>query len=154
MTSIRSNLSALTALQALKTIQTSLRKTQEQISTGLRVKEAADNASYWSIGVRMRSDVGALGAVKDSIRQSVAMLDTFTSALDKVLLHGNGPESSTRSDDADARGAGSGHHSRRVLCSANKSSTLRQGIRAVALLDLPARVEVAHQDSGSAYGEP
>ncbi len=85
MTSIRSNLSALTALQALNTTQTSFRKTQEQISTGLRVKEAADNASYWSIGVRMRSDVGTLGAVKDSIRQSVAMLDTFTSALDKTL---------------------------------------------------------------------
>jgi flagellin len=34
----------------------------------------------------MRSDIGALGAVKDSIRQSKAMLDTFTSALDKTVV--------------------------------------------------------------------
>lgn len=86
MLSTRSNLSALTALQSLRSTQSSLTKTQQQISTGLRVSEASHNASYWSIGVKMRSDIGALGAVKDSIRQSKAMLDTFTSALDKTLV--------------------------------------------------------------------
>jgi flagellin len=86
MLSIRSNLSALTALQSLRLTQSSLTKTQAQISTGLRVSEASHNASYWSIGVKMRSDIGALGAVRDSIRQSKAMLETFTSALDKTLV--------------------------------------------------------------------
>jgi flagellin len=85
MSSINTNLSAITALQALKATQTAMNKNQNQISTGLRVGEAADNASYWSIATQMKSDNGALSAVKDSIKQSKAMIDTFTGALSKVL---------------------------------------------------------------------
>jgi flagellin len=86
MLSIRSNLTALSALQSLRSTQSSLDKTLGQISTGLRTGEASHNASHWSIGVKMRSDIGALGAVKDSIRQGKAMIETFTSALDKTLV--------------------------------------------------------------------
>ncbi|MGO4574380.1 flagellin N-terminal helical domain-containing protein, partial [Microvirga sp. 2TAF3] len=89
MASINTNLSAMTALQSLKTTQNSLSKTQGQISTGLRVGEASHNASYWSIATQMKSDNGALGAVKDSISQSKAMIDTFSSALDKTLVYLN-----------------------------------------------------------------
>jgi len=89
MASINTNLSAITALQSLKTTQNSLNKTQGQISTGLRVGEASHNASYWSIATQMKSDNGALGAVKDSIGQSKAMINTFTSALDKTLTYLN-----------------------------------------------------------------
>ncbi|KAB0264306.1 flagellin [Microvirga brassicacearum] len=85
MASINTNLSALTALQSLKSTQSALSKTQGQISTGLRVGEASHNASYWSIATKMKSDNGALGAVKDSIKQSKAMLDTNTSAISKSL---------------------------------------------------------------------
>jgi flagellin len=62
-----------------------MNKNQSQISTGLRVGEASHNASYWSISTKMKSDNGALGAVKDSIKQSKAMIDTYTSAIDKSL---------------------------------------------------------------------
>lgn len=85
MSSINTNLSAMTALQSLKATQTAMNKNQSQISTGLRVGEASHNASYWSISTKMKSDNGALGAVKDSIKQSKAMIDTYTSALDKTL---------------------------------------------------------------------
>ena len=84
MSSINTNLSAITALQSLKATQTAMNKNQNQISTGLRVGEASHNASYWSISTKMKSDNGALGAVKDSIKQSKAMIDTFTSAIDKA----------------------------------------------------------------------
>jgi len=87
MSSINTNLSAMTALQALKATQTAMAKNQDQISTGLRVSEASHNASYWSISTKMKSDTGALGAVKDSISQSKAMIDTYTSALDKSLKY-------------------------------------------------------------------
>ncbi|WP_414473367.1 flagellin [Microvirga sp. M2] len=87
MSSINTNLSAITALQSLKTTQNAMNKTQNQISTGLRVGSAADNASYFSIATQMRSDNGALGAVKDSIKQSKAMIDTFTSALGKISAY-------------------------------------------------------------------
>jgi len=89
MSSINTNLSALTALQSLKATQTAMNKNQNQISTGLRVGEASHNASYWSISTKMKSDNGALGAVKDSIQQSKAMINTFTSALDKTLVYLN-----------------------------------------------------------------
>ncbi|SCY04884.1 flagellin [Microvirga guangxiensis] len=89
MSSINTNLSAMTALQALKATQTAMNKNQGQISTGLRVGEASHNASYWSIATAMKSDKGALGAVKDSIGQSKAMINTFTSAMDKSLTYLN-----------------------------------------------------------------
>lgn len=89
MSSINTNLSAMTALQALKATQTALNKNQTQVSTGLRVGEASDNASYWSISTKMKSDNGALSAVKDSIKQSKAMIDTYSSALDKTLTYLN-----------------------------------------------------------------
>ncbi|MEZ0169676.1 flagellin [Microvirga sp. TS319] len=89
MSSINTNLSAMTALQALKATQTAMNKNQNQISTGLRVSEASHNASYWSIATAMKSDNGALSAVKDSIGQSKAMINTFTSAMDKSLTYLN-----------------------------------------------------------------
>jgi flagellin len=87
MSSINTNLSAMTALQALKSTQNAMNKNQNQISTGLRVGEASHNASYWSISTKMKSDNGALGAVKDSIKQSKAMIDTYSSAMDKSLKY-------------------------------------------------------------------
>ena len=66
-----------------------MNKNQNQISTGLRVGEASHNASYWSISTQMKSDNGALSAVKDSIKQSKAMIDTYTSAMDKTLNYLN-----------------------------------------------------------------
>jgi flagellin len=89
MSSINTNLSAMTALQSLKATQTAMNKNQNQISTGLRVGEASHNASYWSISTSMKSDNGALGAVKDSIKQSKAMINTYTSAMDKSLTYLN-----------------------------------------------------------------
>ncbi|MBM6584436.1 hypothetical protein ILT44_30055 [Microvirga sp. BT689] len=89
MSSINTNLSAMTALQSLKSTQSNLSKTQSQISTGLRVGEASHNASYWSIATQMKSDNGALSAVKDSIKQSKATINTFTSAIDKTLTYLN-----------------------------------------------------------------
>ncbi len=85
MSSLLTNNSAITALQSLNMTQKSLQMTQSQISTGLKVNSAADNASYWSIATTMKSDNGALGAVKDALNVSGSMLDTFTSALNQTL---------------------------------------------------------------------
>jgi flagellin len=62
-----------------------MQQTQSQISTGLRVSSAADNAAYWSIATTMKSDNGALGAVKDGLGQSAAMLNTFSAAMNKAI---------------------------------------------------------------------
>ncbi len=85
MSSLLTNASALTALQALEMTQQNLATTQSQISTGLAVSSAADNASYWSIAQNLQSDTGVLGAVNDSLAQSQSILGAATSALNDVI---------------------------------------------------------------------
>jgi len=76
MTSINTNVSAMTALQSLSMINSSLDQTQNRISTGYRVGAASDNAAYWSIATTMRSDNKALGAVEDALGLGQAKVDT------------------------------------------------------------------------------
>ena len=47
MSSILTNTSAMVALQTLKGINSSLAKTQDEISTGKTVASAKDNATVW-----------------------------------------------------------------------------------------------------------
>ena len=65
MSSINTNVAAMTALQSLTQTQKSLTDTQNRISTGMRVAEASDNAAYWSIATTMRSDKASLSTVQD-----------------------------------------------------------------------------------------
>jgi flagellin len=85
MSSILTNASALTALQALNMTQQNLATTQSQISTGLRVASAADNAAYWSIAQNLQSDTGVLSAVNSSLAQSQSVLGAATAAINTVL---------------------------------------------------------------------
>ncbi|MGY6571091.1 MAG: flagellin N-terminal helical domain-containing protein, partial [Salinarimonas sp.] len=63
MSSLMTNSAAMTALQTLSATNKQMDITQNRISTGYRVSDAADNAAYWSIATTMRSDNKALGAV-------------------------------------------------------------------------------------------
>jgi flagellin len=85
MSSILTNAVALSALQSLEMTQQNLATTQAQISTGLKVASAADNASYWSIATQLRSNTGVLGAVNDSLAQSQSILGAATSAINSVI---------------------------------------------------------------------
>jgi flagellin len=84
MTSIITNNGAMAALATLRTVSGSLDKTQQQVSSGLRVAKAADNAAYWSIATTMRSDKKAMSAVSDSIGFAKAVLDTTYNGMDKI----------------------------------------------------------------------
>lgn len=85
MSSLLTNTSAMTALAALTKTQSNLATTENQISTGLRISSAADNATYWSIATKMRSDIGALGAVNDALSQSSSIVSTMTQALQQAI---------------------------------------------------------------------
>ena len=85
MSSILTNAQALTALQSLNMTQQALATTQNQISTGLKVSSAADNASYWSIATTLQSNNGVLGAVNDSLAQSQSILGTATAATNSII---------------------------------------------------------------------
>lgn len=67
MSSILTNNSAMVALQTLKSINSNLAETQEQISTGKAIGTAKDNSAVWAISKVMESDVKGFKAVSDSL---------------------------------------------------------------------------------------
>jgi flagellin len=83
--SILNNSAALAALQTLNMTQSSLMTTQNQVSSGLAVASAADNAAYWSIATQLSSDSGMVGATNSALSQSQAVLDTATTAINSVI---------------------------------------------------------------------
>ena len=83
--SLLTNMSAMTALQALSQTQQALSNTQGQISTGLKVASASDNAAYWSIATTMRSDNDALSSVHDSLNLGASTVGVANSAMTATI---------------------------------------------------------------------
>ena len=84
MTSLLTNVAAMTALQTLQATNKSMESTQNRVSTGLRVSTAADNAAYWSIATTMRSDNKAMSAVMDALGIGSATVDTGYTAMESI----------------------------------------------------------------------
>ncbi|MCD7109123.1 flagellin/flagellar hook associated protein [Rhizobium sp. DKSPLA3] len=84
MTSLLTNTSAMAALQTLRGIASRSAEAQQQISSGMRVETAADNAAYWSIATTMRSDNKAMTAVTDVINLGSAQIDTAYNGITAV----------------------------------------------------------------------
>src|ERR1051325_1317342 len=76
--SVHTNKSALTALQNLNKTNDELSDVQNRVNTGLRIANAKDNAAVWAIAQGQRADIGALGAVKNSLEraQSIAQVSS------------------------------------------------------------------------------
>ncbi|MEW4400070.1 hypothetical protein AB1J06_15425 [Agrobacterium tumefaciens] len=85
MASILTNSAAISALQTLRSISSSLESSQKAVSSGLRVVTASDNAAYWSISTTMRSDNGALSAVQDTLGLGAAKVDVAYAGIDSVI---------------------------------------------------------------------
>jgi flagellin len=93
MSSILTNASALSALQALTQTQAALTTTENQVSTGLAVSSAADNASYWSIATQLNSNSDVVTASNQALAQSQAVMSTASSAINSVITAINSIES-------------------------------------------------------------
>src|SRR5438270_148143 len=85
MSSINTNVAAMTALQSLTQTQKSLTDTQNRISTGMRVAEASDNAAYWSIATTMRSDKASLSTVQDALGLGASLVDVSYTAVNSAI---------------------------------------------------------------------
>ncbi|OAH21895.1 flagellin [Methylorubrum populi] len=85
MTSLLTNISAMTALTTLKGINSQLDATSNRVSTGQRVSAASDNAAYWSIATTVRTDNASLSAVKDSLGLGASAVDTAYNGLNSIL---------------------------------------------------------------------
>lgn len=84
MTSLLTNSAAMVALQTLTNINSSLNKTNNAVSTGLRIAQAADSSAYWAIATTTESDNGALGTVRDALAIGKSTLDVTYNGLDSV----------------------------------------------------------------------
>lgn len=77
--SVHTNNAAAVALQNLTRTNERLGDVQGKISTGLKVQGAKDNAAIWAIAQGQRADVGALGAVKQSLDRATSIADVALS---------------------------------------------------------------------------
>jgi flagellin len=82
---ILNNSAALSALQSLNMTQQALATTQNQVSSGLSVANASDNAAYWSIATQLNSDSTITTAANSAISQSQAILDTATTSINQII---------------------------------------------------------------------
>lgn len=82
--SVNTNQAALVALQNLNKTTGILDAAQDRISTGLRIKNAKDNAAVWSIAQDQRADVGALGAVKMSLDRATSIAQVTMTAGESI----------------------------------------------------------------------
>jgi flagellin len=78
VTSILTNTGAVSAVDHLRAISSARSDRQQEVATGLRVKEAKDNSAYWSIATIMKSDTRALSAARDGLDFGAAAADTAT----------------------------------------------------------------------------
>jgi len=82
--SVNTNKAALIALQNLNVSNEKLTAVQQRISTGLKVQDAKDNASVWSIAQAQRADLGALSAVKMSLDRATSISEVTMTAGESV----------------------------------------------------------------------
>jgi flagellin len=82
--SVHTNVAAQIALQNLTTTNNRLADVQSRVSTGLKVQGAKDNAAIWAIAQNQRADVGALGAVKQSLDRATSIADVALSAGESI----------------------------------------------------------------------
>ena len=88
MGSILTNNSAMVALQTLNSINRNLGEVQSQISTGLKVGEAKDNAAVFAISQVMRSDVKGFEAISESLSlgsSTVAVASNAATSIGETL---------------------------------------------------------------------
>ena len=85
MSSINTNIAAMTALQTLRSTNSELLQTQNRISTGLRVSSASDNAAYWSIATTMRNDRQSISTVSDALGLGSATAEIASKGIETAI---------------------------------------------------------------------
>ena len=85
MSSINTNNSAMVALQTLKSINSNLAKTQDEISTGKSVAMAKDNSAVWAISKVMESDVSGFKSISDSLSVGEATVAVASAGAEQIV---------------------------------------------------------------------
>ncbi len=104
MSSILTNNSSMVALQTLKSINSNLEKTQNEISTGKSVSSAKDNSAVWAISKVMESDVKGFSAISDSLslgESTVAVARQASETVTDLLTQMKGKIVAAQEDNVD-----------------------------------------------------
>ncbi len=83
--SINTNTAALAALESLSSTSSALNKTENQVSTGLKVASASDNPAIYAIASTITGNISGLSAVSDSLSFGAQVVNTATSASADIL---------------------------------------------------------------------
>lgn len=84
MSSILTNNGAIVALQTLKSINSNLNKTQEEVSTGKSIGNAKDNAAIWAISKVMETDQSAFKVMQSNLNVADATVATARTGAEQV----------------------------------------------------------------------
>lgn len=104
MSSILTNTGAMVALQTMRGINANMERTQNEISTGLRVGSAKDNAASWAISKTMESDVRGFQAIRESLtlgKSSVAVAAQASETVTDLLTQMKGRIVAAQEDNVD-----------------------------------------------------
>ncbi|WP_366657065.1 flagellin [Fodinicurvata sp. EGI_FJ10296] len=82
--SILTNVGAQAALQNLRSVGNNLGQVQERISTGLKVGNAKDNASAYSVAQTMRADVASFKSIGEGLSVSQSTVSVARSSSEQV----------------------------------------------------------------------
>lgn len=78
---INTNVMALNAQNKLTKNQSSVEKSIQKLSSGLRINSAADDASGLAISEKMRAQIRGLGQAQDNAQDGISLLQTAEGAL-------------------------------------------------------------------------
>ena len=81
---IANNISALTAFNSLNSTNKSLQKSIKQLSTGLRINSASDDAAGFTISEKMRSQISGLDVALRNSQDGISLLQTAEGAMGKA----------------------------------------------------------------------
>lgn len=84
MTTVNTNLQALHAQNALAVNERQLNKSMQELSTGLRVNSAADDAASMAIGTKMGARVASLQQALRNSNDGISMLQTADGAASTI----------------------------------------------------------------------
>ncbi|WP_281300184.1 MULTISPECIES: flagellin [unclassified Iodidimonas] len=85
MAGILTNVQAQVALQTLRSATNSLNETQDRISTGLEVRTAKDNPSFFLVSQQVRGDNAVLNGLRDNLTLSVNAAKTATNGITSIF---------------------------------------------------------------------
>lgn len=82
--SIKTNSSALVALQQLNVTNRELDVLQDRVATGYKVRTAKDDAGSYAVAQRQRADYDAYDAVRQSVQRGTNILDISIAAMESL----------------------------------------------------------------------